>query len=147
MRLIRTLLLSYLLGLNVACSDLILHQKSLKDFAADFETANAQEDMEALLELFDRKRMDPKDLTVLKTALSFEIGLPIKRIYFEALSGTPEESIAYEKAGTAYRGSLKPKCRMVVDYANHDGLRSKFTLGRDQNRKWKIVTAIPNPKK
>ena len=35
----------------------------------------------------------------LKTALSFEIGLPIKRIYFEALSGTPEESIAYEKSG------------------------------------------------
>ena len=147
MRLIRTLLLCYLIGLNVACSDLILHKKSLQDFAENFENANAREDMEALLELFDRNLMDPKDLTVLKTALSFEIGLPIERIYFETLSGAPEESISYEKGETAYRGSSKPKCRMIVDYANHDGLRSKFTLGRNHNREWKIVTAIPNPKK
>lgn len=146
MRFICTLLLFALIGLNSACSDLILHQKSLKNFATDFENANDAENMEALLDLFDRANMDPKDLTVLKTALSFEIGLPIERIYFQALSGTPEETIAYEKAGTAYQASLKPKYRMVVDYAHQGGLSSKFTLGRDNNRDWKIVTAVPNLK-
>lgn len=147
MRFIGNLLLCYLLGLSAACSDLVLHQKSLKNFAKDFENANAAEDMEALLNLFDRARMDPKDLTVLKTALSFEIGLPIERIYFEALSGAPEETIAYERSGTAYQASTTPKYRMVVDYANQEGLRAKFTLGRDKNRDWKIVTAVPNLEK
>ncbi|RCL30302.1 MAG: hypothetical protein DBX03_02470 [Puniceicoccaceae bacterium] len=147
MRFISHLLLFAFLGLNLACSDLILHQKSLKNFATDFERANLEEDMEALLNLFDRANMDTKDLTVLQTALSFEIGLPIERIYFQTLSGAPEETIAYEKGGTAYRGSLAPKYRMVVDYDTRGGLRSKFTLGLNNNRDWKIITAVPNIKK
>ena len=69
------------------------------------------------------------DLAILKTALSFEIGLPIQTISFEELTGAPEESIAYEHEGIEYGASLSPRLRMIVIYAVEGQLTSKFTLG------------------
>lgn len=138
------IILSVLLS---ACSDTFVHQKSLSEFAERFEIANASEDMNAMLELYALNGIKKNDLSILRTALSFEIGLPIKAIHFQELTGAPEESIAFQHQNIEYGASLAPKLRMLVEYAVEGQLTSKFSLGKNTQKEWKIITAIPKNKK
>ncbi len=118
-----------------ACSDTFIYQKSLSQFSERFAKAN-----------YATGGLEETDLAILETALSFEIGLPIQSISFQELSGAPEESIAYEHEGIEYKASLAPKLRMLVEYADEGQLRSKFSIGRNPKKEWKIITAIPKNK-
>lgn len=129
-----------------ACSDTFIYQKSLSQFSERFAKANSDEDMDAMLSLYAREGLEERDLAILETALSFEIGLPIQSISFQELSGAPEESIAYEHEGIEYKASLAPKLRMLVEYADEGQLRSKFSIGQNPKKEWKIITAIPKNK-
>ena len=99
-------ILSFLLS---ACSDTFIYQKSLNEFSESFLKANLEEDMDAMLGLYATNGLKKTDLAILKTALSFEIGLPIQTISFEELTGAPEESIAYEHEGIEYGAKLNSK--------------------------------------
>jgi hypothetical protein len=137
-----------ILGLFLtACFDTFIYQKSLSEFSERFVKANSDEDMDAMLELYDTGGLQERDLAILKTALSFEIGLPILSISFEGLSGAPEESITYEHDDISYEASLTPKLRMLVEYDIEGRLSSKFSIGRNFEKEWKIITAIPQNKK
>ena len=142
-RRIGLIILSFLLS---ACSDTIIYQKSLNEFSGSFLRANLEEDMDAMLGLYATDGLKKTDLAILKTALSFEIGLPIQTISFEELTGSPEESIAYEHEGIKYEASLTPRLRMNVIYAVEGQLTSKFNIGRTSKREWKIITAVPKNK-
>ena len=133
--------------LMTACSDTFIYQKSLSQFSERFAKANSDEDMDAMLSLYATEGLKERDLAILKTALSFEIGLPIQSLRFQELSGAPEESIAYEHESIEYKASLAPKLRMLVTYADKGQLRSKFSIGRNSKKEWKIITAIPKDKK
>ena len=130
-----------------ACSDTTIHQKSLSEFAERFTIANAPEDMDAMLGLYALKGIKKNDLSILRTALSFEIGLPIEAIRFQELTGAPEESIAFQHQSIEYQASLTPKLRMLVEYATEEKLKSKFSIGQNAKKEWKIITAIPKNKK
>ena len=136
-------ILSFLLS---ACSDTFIYQKSLNEFSESFLKANLEEDMDAMLGLYATNGLKKTDLAILKTALSFEIGLPIQTISFEELTGAPEESIAYEHEGIEYGASLTPRLRMHVIYAVEGQLTSKFSIGRTSKKEWKIITAVPKDK-
>ena len=133
-------ILSFLLS---ACSDTFIYKKSLKKFSESFLKANLEEDMDAMLALYATNGLKKTDLVILRTALSYEIGLPIQTISFEKLTGSPEESIAYEHEGVEFTASLTPRLRMNVVYAIEGQLTSKFTIGRNSKKEWKIITAIP----
>ena len=136
-------MLSFLLS---ACSDTFIYKKSLNEFSESFLKANLEENMDAMLSLYATNGLKKSDLAILKTALSFEIGLPIRTISFEELTGAPEESIAYEHEGVAYEASLAPRLRMHVTYAVEGQLASKFSIGRTSRKEWKIITAVPKDK-
>lgn len=133
-------ILSFLLG---SCSDTLVYKDSLNDFSDSFLEANLEEDIDAMLDLYETNGLKKSDLRILKTALSFEIGLPIQTISFEKLTGSPEESIAYEHEGVEFTASLTPRLRMNVVYAIEGQLTSKFTIGRNSKKEWKIITGIP----
>ena len=142
-RRIGLIILSFFLS---ACSDTVIYQKSLNEFSGSFLKANLEEDVEAMLGLYATDGLKKSDLAILTTALSFEIGLPIKTISFEELTGAPEESIAYEHEGIEYEASLTPRLRMDVSYAVKGQLTSKFNIGRTSKKEWKIITAVPKNK-
>lgn len=130
----------------LSCSDLGFYQKSLNLFAEDFEAANTSENLTKMLGLYALEGMDPKDLSILKTALSFELGIPIKCIHFERLNGAPEETIDFHHNGLPYQSSITPIYKMIVAYQTEELFTSRFTIGKDLDNKWKIITAIPSKK-
>ena len=105
--------------------------------------ANESRNVEAMLELFAFEEADQKTINLLRIAIEFEIGLPVESLVFESLSGAPEEIIDYTHNGISYRPSLKPKYRMKVQYDVEGQLASKYTLGRNIENDWRIVTAVP----
>lgn len=127
----------------VGCSDLVLNKKSLSAFSESFMAANESRNVEAMLELFAFEEADQKTINLLRIAIEFEIGLPVESLVFESLSGAPEEIIDYTHNGISYRPSLKPKYRMKVQYDVEGQLASKYTLGRNIENAWRIVTAVP----
>lgn len=134
----------FLVSLTViGCSDLVLNKKSLNAFSESFIAANESRDVEAMLELFALEEADQKTINLLRIAIEFEIGLPIESLVFESLSGAPEEIINYTHNGISYEPSLKPKYRMKVQYDVEGQLASKYTLGRNIENDWRIVTAVP----
>lgn len=143
-RIVLFLILGLLLALYF---NTLVQQKSLNELSDRFILANTSEDMGAMLSLYALEGIKEKDLAILKTALSFEIGLPIQSISFQDLTGTPEESIAYQHQGIQYKASLVPKLRMVVEYAVEGQLTSKFSIGQNPKKEWQIITAIPDNKK
>ncbi len=108
-----------------------------------FHQANQSESIEPMLALYHLDGVCPKTLTRLKGALNFELGIPIRSIEFEPLTGAPEESISFVHDNITYGPSLPPAYRMRVTYEQEDGLTSLFTVGRNSNGHWKIVCARP----
>lgn len=127
----------------VGCSDLVLNKKSLSAFSESFIAANESRNVEAMLELFALDQADQRTINLLRIAIEFEIGLPIESLAFESLSGAPEEIIDYTHNGISYKPSLEPQYRMKVQYDVEGQLASKYTLGRNIENDWRIVTAVP----
>jgi hypothetical protein len=115
----------------------------LQDFAADFRKANQATEIEPMLALYELEGSTQPTINFLKNALFYELGLPIKRIEFEPLSGAPEETIHYQHQGIEYVATLEPRHRMRVRYDTEDHLESLFTIGQNAKGEWRIVSSRP----
>ncbi len=128
-----------------ACTPTSQQDRELKQFSSAFTQANQAASIEPLMALYALKGCDPKTVSLLKAALLYELGLPIKSILFEPLSGAPEESINYVHNDIHYGPTLEPKLRMRVIYDVDDGFTSLFTIGQTRKGKWRIICAKPLP--
>lgn len=129
----------------IACSPEAKVSPGLAELRRDFIVASQATNIRPLLSLYHLEGCDPNTLSLLKGALTYELGLPIKTITFEPLSGAPEESIHYAHDGINYGPSLPPSKRMRVVYDIEDGLTSLFTIGQTENGTWRIISAKPLP--
>ena len=131
--------------LFAACSPKSELEQGLDDLSARFLAANQADTIEPMLKLYCLEDCDTLITSRLKAALNYELGLPIKEIEFEALSGASEETIEFTHNGTAYGPSLKPLYRMRVIYAVEDHFSSLFTVGKGASGEWLIICARPKP--
>ena len=115
----------------------------LKKLATDFRSANQAETIKPMLELYHLDGSDESDITLLKIALSYELGLPIEEIIFEPLSGTAEEMIQFSRGDIAYGPTLKPRYKMRVSYKGEDRFSSIFTIGKTDSGVWKLILVRP----
>ncbi len=139
-------LLTLLLGAALGCSPgSEARDAGLDSLEAAFRAANKAETIEPMLALYHTEGSDERTIDLLKAALDFELGLPIKSIRFESLHGAPEESIAFEHDGRHYGPTLEPRRRMRVVYAVEDGFTSLFTIGKTPVGEWRIICAKPKP--
>lgn len=137
-------LLLLLLAMS-ACTSEPEESPGLEALRQDFMRANQAGSIAPLLSLYHTEGSDESTLTLLKGALGYELGLPIKEITFEPLSGAPEESIHFTHNEVDYGPSLTPERRMRVVYDLEDGLTSLFTIGQTDDGVWRIVCAKPLP--
>lgn len=126
-----------------ACQPQSAEEAALEAFAEAFREANQAPDIEAMLALYELEGATDPTTAMLKNALIYELGLPIRNIEFEPLSGAPGEQIAYEHQGVRYGPTLEPSYRMRVRYATEDGFESRFTIGLNDKSAWRIVSSRP----
>ncbi len=126
-----------------ACQPSLPEQVALDTFASDFRQANQAEDIEPMLALYELEGTTEATINLLKNALLYELGLPIRSIDFETLTGAPEETIHYTHQGVEYIATLDPRYRMRVRYATEDNFESLFTIGQKTNGEWRIVSSKP----
>lgn len=120
-------------------------EPGLDKLATDFKAANRADNIDSMLELYCLDDIDKFSLVRLKDALKYELGLPIKQIEFEPLSGAPEETIEFFHNGIAYGPTLRPRYKMRVTYEDQGRFESLFTIGKNTSGDWKIITAKPLP--
>lgn len=137
--------IALLLLVLAACAPDAPEEKGHTALSRDFRAANQSETIEPLLALYHLQGCDDTTRTLLKGALQYELGLPIKEISFEPLTGAPEETIHYTHNGVTYGPSLKPTYRMRVIYDVKDGFTSLFSIGQTKTGIWRIVSAKPLP--
>ncbi|TVP79612.1 MAG: hypothetical protein EA353_05835 [Puniceicoccaceae bacterium] len=113
--------------------------------AAEFRAANQAESIEPMLALYALEGTTQNTRNMLKSAIYFELGMPIQKIEFEPLSGAPEEVIHYTHQGVEYGPTLTPGYRMRVRYRTEDGFESRFTIGQLDDGSWRIITSRPIP--
>lgn len=129
-----------------ACKPLAPNKSDLESLSEQFYKANASSNVEAMLELYELGNASSQMIGFIRTAIEFEIGIPISHISFEPLTGAPEETIHFTHRDVTYGSSLEPKYRMIVSYSNDHASVSKFTIGKNANKEWRIITAVPvNP--
>jgi len=126
-----------------ACQAQAPEEAGLDAFAAAFREANRAPDIEPMLGLYELEGTTGPTRALLKNALLYELGLPIRSIEFEPLSGAPEEKIRYEHQGVRYGPTLEPLRRMRVRYATEDRFESLFTIGLNDEGAWRIVSSRP----
>ena len=131
--------------LFAACSPKSELELGLDDLSERFLAANQADTIEPRLALYCLDGCDTLITSRLRSALNYELGLPIEQIQFEALSGAAEETIEFTHRGTTYGPSLKPLYRMRVIYAVEDHFTSLFTVGKDASGGWQIICAKPKP--
>lgn len=117
--------------------------RELAALAEAFREANQAETIEPMLALYALEGTTESTRNLLKTALLFELGLPVESIEFEPLSGAPEESIHYTHQGIEYGPTLTPGYRMHVRYGTEDNFESRFTIGRLDDGTWRILSSRP----
>ena len=139
----RGLRIVLMVALFPACTPKSENRDGLETLSKEFKAANNATDIQPLLALYYIEGCDDASLTLLKSALTNELGLPIKAITFEPLSGAPEELIHYTHNGVDYGPSLEPGYRMHIAYKVEDGLTSLFTIGQTESGDWRIVCAKP----
>ena len=137
-----TILLFFLLTL-ASCSPKGEDEASLDAFASDFRAANNGMSIEPMLALYSLDGSTDRTKIMLKNALLYEHGLPILSINFEPLIGSPDEQIEYTYEGIKYGPSLKPIYRMRVRYRTEDRFESLFTIGKNPQGAWRIVSSKP----
>ena len=137
-----TILLFFLLAL-ASCSPKGEDEASLDTFASDFRAANNAMSIEPMLALYSLYGSTDRTKIMLKNALLYEHGLPILSINFEPLIGSPDEQIEYTYEGIKYGPSIKPVYRMRVSYRTEDRFESLFTIGKNPQGAWRIVSSKP----
>lgn len=128
-----------LLAVNLVSSP----EAELSQLEANFRTANQAKTIGPMLCLYHLEGSDERSITRLKGALQYELGLPIKSITFEPLSGAPEETIEFNHNGTDYCSTLKALYKMRVVYKGEDHFVSLFTIGKTTSGEWKFIAAKP----
>ena len=108
-----------------------------------FRKANQANNIEPMLALYELEGSTEQTVNLLENALLYELGLPIRSIDFEPLSGAPEETIYFEHQGIRYGPTLEPLGRMRVRYSTEDGFESLFTIGQNTDGEWRIVSSRP----
>lgn len=116
----------------------------LEAFANSFREANQAAEIEPMLALYELGGTTESTLNLLKNALLYELGLPIRSIQFEPLTGAPEETIEYSHQGIEYTATLEPLMRMRVRYDTEDSFESLFSIGQNAAGEWRIVSSRPN---
>lgn len=129
----------------IACSPVVLENQDLDNFAAAFRAANQAKDIKPMLELYATNGIDKEQLTALKGALEYELGLPIESIQFHKYTNDTDALIDYTYQGVPYGPSLPPKILMQVQYSTNDRFMSRFTLGQTEAGSWRIICARPTP--
>ncbi|MEO0510099.1 MAG: hypothetical protein AAF065_09600 [Verrucomicrobiota bacterium] len=124
-----------------ACSPSFPDKAGLRQLAEAFEEANQADSINAMLDLYHLEGTDAITRQLLKPVLQSELGLPIRTIQFEPLSGAPEENIGFEYEGRSYGPSLEPKLRMRVIYETEDNFISLFSIGQRTDGAWRIVSS------
>ena len=138
-----------MLRIFVSCALLVLSACStqesaeLKAFADAFTEANQASEIEPMLAIYALEGTTENTKSLLKNALLYELGLPIQSIEFEALTGSPEESIEYSHQGVDYVATLKPSLRMRVRYETEDRFESLFSIGKNGAGQWRIISSRP----
>ena len=115
----------------------------LEAFAEAFREANQATGVEAMLAIYALGGTTKNTKNLLKNAIFYELGLPIKSISFEPLSGLPEESIEYTHQDVDYVATLEPSMRMRVRYATEDRFESLYSIAQNNAGEWRIVSARP----
>lgn len=115
----------------------------LQRLAKDFRAANQATTIEPMLELYHLDGSNDLNITYLKGALQYELGLPIEKIEFEPLSGAPEETIKFTHDGIHYGPTLQPSYRMRVTYKGKDRFVSLYTIGKTETDDWRFISANP----
>lgn len=124
---------------NLSCKQ----DSGLNRLAADFKSANQSDSIESMLKLYCLDGIDTFSITRLRGVLEYELGIPIKQIQFEPLTGAPEETIEFVHDEIMYEPSLAPLYRMRVTYIDENHFTSLYTIGKDSSGTWKIITAKP----
>lgn len=127
----------------IACSPVALENQDLDNFAAAFLAANQAKDIKPMLELYATNGVDKEQLTALKGALEYELGLPIESINFHKFTKDTDAQIDYMYQGVHYGPSLTPKILMQVQYSTDDRFISRFTIGQTDTGSWRIICAKP----
>jgi hypothetical protein len=135
--------IGFLITVLIACSPVPLENHSLDDFAAAFRTANQAKNLNPMLQLYATNGADKEQLTALKGALEYELGLPIESIQFHKYTNDADAQIDYTYQGVPYGPSLPPKILMQVQYSTNDRFMSRFTLGQTEAGSWRIICARP----
>ena len=135
--------IGFLMTVLTACRPLSLENQALNDFAAAFRTANQAKNLSLMLKLYATSGADKEQLTALKGALKYELGLPIESIHFHKYTNDTDAQIDYTYQGVPYGPSLPPKIFMQVQYSTNDRFMSRFTLGQTEAGSWRIICARP----
>jgi len=117
--------------------------KELQVFADAFREANKATEIEPMLALYELEGSTEQTINLLKNTLLYELGLPIRSIDFEPLSGAPEETIRFEHQEIEYVATIEPLLRMRVRYETEDGFESLFSIGQNAAAEWRIVSSRP----
>jgi hypothetical protein len=129
--------------LIVACQPNSDRSAQLQNFADEFREANNAPTIDPMLALYHLEGSSARTISLLKNALLFELGLPIQSIEFKPLSGAPEERIHFTYQGIEHGPTLEPRLRMRVRYVTEDSFESTFTIGKNPNGAWRIVSSRP----
>ncbi len=129
--------------LLLGCAPKNPDQDALASFADAFMEANLSRSAQPMLELYELEGSTETTINMLRNALLYELGLPIEKIEFEPLSGAPEEAIQFQYKGALYGPTLEPLLRMRVTYATEDRFESLFTIGKNAEGEWRIVSSRP----
>ena len=138
-----------MLRIFVSCTLLALSACSMQEsseleaFAEAFREANQATGVEAMLAIYALGGTTKNTKNLLKNAIFYELGLPIKSINFEPLSGLPEESIEYTHQDVDYVATLEPSMRMRVRYATEDRFESLYSIAQNNAGEWRIVSTRP----
>ena len=138
-----------MLRIFVSCALLVLSACStqesaeLEAFADAFTEANQATEVEPMLAIYALEGTTENTKNLLKNALLYELGLPIRSIEFEPLTGSPEESIEYSHQGLDYIATLEPSLRMRVRYETEDRFESLFSIGQNSAGQWRIISSRP----
>lgn len=132
---------SYTLLAFSACN--MQESPELKAFADAFSEANQATGVEAMLAIYALEGTTENTKNLLKNAILYELGLPIRSINFEPLTGLPEESIEYTHQDVDYVATLEPSMRMRVRYATEDRFESLYSIAQNNAGEWRIVSTRP----
>lgn len=138
-------IIGFIMTVLIACSPASLEKQDLDNFAAAFRVANQAKNLSPMLKLYATSGADKEQLTALKGALEYELGLPIESIQFHKYTNDTDAQIDYTYQGVPYGPSLPPKILMQVQYSTNDRFMSRFTLGQTEAGSWRIICARPTP--